>query len=63
MTIIRIRCPTCAGTGWWTHEDRHTRTRKDVCSTCAGTGLADAGTGQKREASFDPSCQRALNTP
>lgn len=25
-----LTCPTCAGTGWSTHGDRHTRTRMDA---------------------------------
>ncbi len=54
----RIPCPTCAGTTWVSHGDRHARTAKDVCLTCKGEGAVDAQTGDVRTASFDPETGR-----
>ncbi|WP_156295798.1 hypothetical protein [Methylobacterium aquaticum] len=42
MTKITVPCATCSGTGWATHEDRHTETRQDQCRTCGGTGHVTA---------------------
>lgn len=53
-----IPCPTCAGTAWASHEDRHARTAKDVCPTCKGEGTVEAQTGIVRSASFDPATGR-----
>lgn len=55
---MMLQCPTCAGTGWDTHGNRHTRTRMDACRPCAGTGMIRAQTGEVREAAFDPETGR-----
>lgn len=59
MSAIRLPCLRCAGTGWDTHEDRHTMTNRDVCRPCAGTGFIEARTGETRESSADPATGRA----
>ncbi|WP_053078784.1 hypothetical protein [Methylobacterium tarhaniae] len=52
MPTITVPCATCAGTGWATHEDRHTETRQDQCRTCGGTGQVPARPGEARETSW-----------
>ncbi len=58
-----LTCPTCAGTGWSTHGDRHTRTRMDACKPCKGTGRIEARTGAVRKASFDPETGQPFGEP
>lgn len=60
MPDFPLPCPRCAGTGWATHEDRHTETVRDRCMTCGGSGLAASHTGETREGSFDPETGRAF---
>lgn len=62
MTAL-IQCPTCAGTGWGTHGDRHARTRMDVCRPCAGTGMVKANTGEVRTAAYDPATGTPFDEP
>ncbi|AWN51595.1 hypothetical protein [Methylobacterium sp. 17Sr1-1] len=52
MTEITVPCATCSGTGWATHEDRHTETNRDQCRTCGGTGQVPARPGESRETSW-----------
>ncbi len=52
MPTITIPCATCSGTGWATHEDRHTETRQDHCRTCGGTGQVPARPGESCETSW-----------
>lgn len=49
-----LPCPRCSGTGFDTHEDRHTQTRQDVCRACGGDGVVDPRTGTCAVASADP---------
>lgn len=58
-----IQCPTCAGTGWGTFENRHARTRQDVCRPCAGTGMVKAQTGEVRTAAYDPATGAPFDEP
>jgi len=51
---ILLPCPTCSGTRTDTHEDRHTKTRQDICRTCGDTGVIPARTGETPDASFRP---------
>ncbi|GJD63790.1 zinc finger-like domain-containing protein [Methylobacterium frigidaeris] len=52
MTTITVTCATCSGTGWATHEDRHTETNRDVCRVCGGEGKVPARPGEARETSW-----------
>ncbi|WP_210207022.1 hypothetical protein [Methylobacterium currus] len=52
MPEIIVSCDQCSGTGWATHEDRHTETRQDQCRTCGGTGQVPARPGESRETSW-----------
>lgn len=60
MTKITVPCEPCAGTGWATHEDRHTETRQDQCRTCGGTGQVPARPGESRETSWPDAVPGAL---
>lgn len=51
---IELPCPTCAGDGFATRDDRHAETRMDVCRTCGGRGTVPAHPGMRPEASADP---------
>jgi hypothetical protein len=53
MTQIKIPCPHCTD-GFVTSEDRHARTKQDVCKNCGGTGMAPARTGETAETSWRP---------
>ncbi|WP_342106345.1 hypothetical protein [Methylobacterium sp. SI9] len=55
-----LPCARCAGTGWNSHDDRHTETNMDRCRDCGGTGQIPAATGERREASCDPATGRAF---
>jgi DnaJ-class molecular chaperone len=48
-----VPCPTCNGTRFATHEDRHIDTRADICKTCGGEGEIPAATGTTEESSFN----------
>lgn len=50
----KLPCSRCSGTGFDTHEDRHARTRQDVCRACRGDGVVDPYTGTTAAASADP---------
>jgi hypothetical protein len=52
MPEITVPCAICSGTGWATHEDRHTETRQDQCRTCGGTGQVPARPGESRATSW-----------